>query len=88
LGGEVAVINLVRNDLVPELSQQLDEEVAAGQLILNLRAEADPAVLERALSESIRQLALDLPGLTLRLDHLEHFRPGRPTPTHRDQVAV
>jgi len=25
------------------------------------------------------------PGLTIQLQHLEHFRPGRPTPTHRDQ---
>jgi G3E family GTPase len=86
-GGEVAVINLVRNDLVPELSQHLDEEVTTGQLILNLRAEADPAVLERALEGSISQMVSERQGALLRVDHLEHFRPGRPTPTHRDEVA-
>jgi G3E family GTPase len=88
LGGEVAVINLVRNDVVPELSQRLDEEVTAGQLILNLRAEADPVLLEGWLAEALGQLSSDCPGLALRVEHLEHFRPGRPTPTHRDTVVA
>jgi hypothetical protein len=27
-------------------------------------------------------------GLTFRLDHLEHFRPGKPRPTHRDTALT
>ena len=40
LGGDVAIINLVRNDFVPELSADLDAPIESGQLIINLRAEA------------------------------------------------
>ncbi|HEX4645711.1 MAG TPA: GTP-binding protein, partial [Verrucomicrobiae bacterium] len=37
--GDVAAINLVRNDFVPELSLALPDNVSSGQLIINLRAE-------------------------------------------------
>src|SRR5207247_11067207 len=43
--GEIAGINLVRNDFVPELSFQLETPVQKGQLIINLRAEAAPDLL-------------------------------------------
>src|SRR5208337_4359992 len=42
--GEIGVVNLVRNDFVPELSMALKEPVGRGQLIINLRAEAAPDV--------------------------------------------
>ncbi len=84
LGGDVAVVNLVRSDFVPELGISLDEPSAAGQLIINLRAEADPEVLSTVVTESLRETAAARPGLALRLQHHEHFRPGRPEPTHRD----
>ena len=38
LGGNGAIINLVRNDFVPELSVDLDAPIESGQLIINLRA--------------------------------------------------
>ena len=43
--GRIGVINLVRNDFVPELSMELGEPMMGGQLIINLRAEAAPDVL-------------------------------------------
>ncbi len=82
LAGEVAVINLVRNESRAEFGQELEEPVNGGQIILNLRAEGDPERLESIVRESIEEMAS--PGLQLRLDHLERFRPGRPVPTHRD----
>lgn len=87
LGGDVAVVNLVRSDFVPELGITLDEPSASGQLIINLRAEADPALLSQAVTAGLKQTAAAHPGLALSLDHHEHFRPGRPTPTHRDGVV-
>jgi G3E family GTPase len=39
---DLAVINLVLNDHVAELSQTLSDVIASGQLIVNLRAEAAP----------------------------------------------
>ena len=80
LGGEVAIINLVRNDFVPELSADLDESIKSGQLIINLRAEGDPNILRTAVETAIANVP---DNLTAKLDHLEHFRPGKPEPTHR-----
>ncbi len=87
LGG-VAVINLVRSDFVPELSLRLEEPIASGQLILNLRAEADPETLRDAVRAAVRDLPATFPSLTAQLDHLEHFRPGKPEPSYRDAVPV
>jgi hypothetical protein len=88
LGGEVAVINLVRNDHRPELSVHLDEPVESAQIILNLRAEADPDILAESVRECLLVAGTAYPGMQLQLDHLEHFRPGKPTPTHRDRVGA
>jgi Ni2+-binding GTPase involved in maturation of urease and hydrogenase len=86
LHGEVAVINLVRNDFRPEFGQELEEPVTGAQIILNLRAEADPERLAVIVTDAVARSALALPGCRLTLDHLERFRPGRPVPTHRDAV--
>ena len=80
LGGEVAIINLVRNDFVPELSADLDEPIESGQLIINLRAEGDQDTLRAVVQTAITNAP---EGLSATLDHLEHFRPGKPEPTHR-----
>jgi G3E family GTPase len=84
---ETAVMNLVRNDFIPELSQELDEPVTSGQLIINLRAEADPSVLAEAIEQAVTNLPEQFPALTAKINHLEHFKPGRPTPTHRLENA-
>jgi G3E family GTPase len=80
---DLAVINLVRSDFVPELSQTIEEPVRSGELIINLRAEAAPDALAAAVRESVRELPAVFAGLSATMDHLEHFRPGKPTPTHR-----
>ena len=82
LGG-LAVVNLVRNDFVPELSQQLAEELRTGQLLINLRAEAAPEQLREVVLEAVAQSGAKQPGVKARLEHLEYFRPGKPVPTHR-----
>jgi G3E family GTPase len=80
IGGQVAIINLVRNDFVPELSADLDAPIESGQLIINLRAEGDPELLRTAVQTALNNAPKKL---TATLDHLEHFRPGKPEPTHR-----
>ena len=82
--GEIATINLVQNERAPELAQALSDELARGQLVVNLRAEAAPEVLERAVLAALQAEEGRTPGLTLALEHRECFRPGRPVPTHRD----
>jgi Ni2+-binding GTPase involved in maturation of urease and hydrogenase len=82
--GDIAAISLVRNDLVPELSLTLSGEVYSGQLIINLRAEAAPDQLKAAVQDALAEIGCSSPHLSFRMKHLEHFRPGRPQPTHRD----
>jgi G3E family GTPase/catechol 2,3-dioxygenase-like lactoylglutathione lyase family enzyme len=84
IAGELASINLVRSDYVAELGMELDEPSTGGQLIINLRAEADPASLMEAVKAALDQVKSGFFGLQAVLEHEEHFRPGKPVPTHRD----
>jgi G3E family GTPase len=81
-GNDIAVANLVRNDEGPSLSHELQEPLQAGQLIINLRAEADPELLRSKVNEALTAIA-DAQSLRFEIEHFESFRPGRPTPTHR-----
>ena len=58
-------------------------ELKQAQLIVNLRAEAAPEQLEAALKASMEAMQASQPQVTGQLSHLEHFRPGKPVPTHR-----
>lgn len=88
IAGELASINLVRSDYIPELGMELDEPSTGGQLIVNLRAEADPAALMEAVKAGLDEVKRAFFGLQATLDHEEHFRPGKPVPTHRDGELV
>jgi len=82
--GDIAVINLVRNDVVPELGLQLDGPIREGQLIINLRAEAAPGRLRAAVERAVKSVVAESEGLRITLEHAEQFRPSPPIPTHRD----
>jgi len=86
--GEIAVVNVVRNDLVPELSLTFPGAVRSGQVIINLRAEAAPEQLKIMLVNGLVICSGLHPGLSLDVEHLEYFRPGKPQPTHRDSVLA
>ncbi|HTD87193.1 MAG TPA: hypothetical protein VK850_11505 [Candidatus Binatia bacterium] len=47
-------------------------------------AESPPDVLGQTVRDGLSAAAKTFPTLKATLDHLEHFRPRRPTPTHRD----
>ncbi|MGH9159664.1 MAG: GTP-binding protein [Vicinamibacteraceae bacterium] len=81
-GNDIAALNLVRTDGLVELSHRLDEALAEGQLILNLRAEGDPNRLHVVVRESLGDASREM-GVEATVEHSEYFRPGRPTPTHR-----
>jgi hypothetical protein len=79
---DIGIVNLVRQDGAPELSQELPAPVSGGQLVLNLRAEAEPEVLRRAVDVALEHLSRDSDWIAT-VDHLECFSPGEPQPTHR-----
>lgn len=87
IAGKLSVVSLVRGDGDPELRESLSEEVSEGTLVLNLRAEAPPEDLRRIVEETVSRIEGD-GALTLAFDHLECFRPGQPTPVHRDSVSA
>ncbi|NQZ69904.1 MAG: cobalamin biosynthesis protein P47K [Lentisphaeria bacterium] len=79
LSTDLAVLNLVRNDMIPEESQSLQDDIMKGELIINLRAEADPDTLKNALAAMLEK------NVKLEIKDLEHFSPSFPVPVHRDK---
>jgi len=75
--GEFAALNLVRSNSAPELSGEISEPIQSGGLILNLRAEADPEVLHSAVNRALLALMEKSSELFSRMEHCEHFRPGK-----------
>jgi G3E family GTPase len=86
-GGDIGVLNLVRNDGEAEHSHRLREPLESGQLILNLRAEGDPEDLKAAALDALTRCGEAFAGLRHRVEHVEHFRPGKPVPTYRLATA-
>ncbi len=82
-GNDLAVMNLTRTDGKAEASHDLQDEIESGELLINLRAEADPDIL-RAITEKVLDATATAMGLESDIEHAEAFRPGRPVPTHRD----
>ena len=79
--GELAVVNLTRSDGRPETAQTLMDDLESGELIVNLRAEADSEELAVALNATLDELRPRVGELTL--EHIEHFAPGKPEPEVR-----
>lgn len=80
--GDLAVINLVRNESAAEMSHELSEPLSAGVVLINARAEMDPVLLEACLRGALEGAGREF-SVRMTLRHSEHFRPGKPTPTHR-----
>ena len=81
-GNDLAVLNLVRTDGTAESPYRLADDLTEGELIVNLRAEGDPEQLKVMAFDSVEMVARES-GVTAAVEHSEHFRPGRPEPTHR-----
>jgi Ni2+-binding GTPase involved in maturation of urease and hydrogenase len=81
---DLAAVNLVSTERQPELSHLLADPLETGELLLNLRAEADPDALEKAVTRAIAETC-GRPEFQIRAEiaHAQHFRPGQPNPTHR-----
>jgi hypothetical protein len=54
--------------------------MTAGELLVNLRAEADPELLRETVRAALEGLK---PAVSVTVDHAESFRPGKPQPTYR-----
>ena len=86
-GSDIAVLNLVRTDGRAELSHTLKDTVSEGELIVNLRAEGAPDVLQTAAGQALAEVAREM-NVEVTVDHEEAFRPGKPNPTYRMATAT
>lgn len=84
--GDLGVLNLVSSDRRAELVHRLQDDIVGGELIVNLRAEGDPEILRGAV-ECVTRVA-GARGVAAETEHLEHFRPARPSPTYRMATAA
>lgn len=80
-GNDLAVLNLVRGDGSPESIHRLQDDVETGELLINLRAEADPELLRENVLAVLNNLVPS--GISVTIEHIEAFRPGKPQPTYR-----
>ena len=83
LPADIAVLNLVAGDRRAEMAHTLKAPIDAGELIVNLRAEDDPRRLNDAALAALAAWESAGEGRRAVIDHIEHFRPAKPTPTHR-----
>jgi hypothetical protein len=65
----LGAVQLVRSEGAPEFTQKIGHRVWGGELLVNLRAEADPDTLMAAVK--------------LPTAFSQQLRPGQPKPTHR-----
>lgn len=80
--GEIASSNIVDDESAPAAGQQLMDPLAHGAIMINIRAETDPAVLQAAVYQLLARQQQQH-DLQLALDDLECFRPSAPVPVHR-----
>jgi Ni2+-binding GTPase involved in maturation of urease and hydrogenase len=81
-GGGISVVNAIGTGVRPEPAFTLDAAVDRAEITINLRAEGDPVQLEQAVIGAVTSANRD-GTCSVIMEHLERFRPARPTPTHR-----
>ena len=81
---DLGAVSLTRTEAEPQTTHILHAPLVNGELTINLRAEADPQLLKRAVIEVLETLT----PVTATLDEINAFRPGRPNPTHRMATAI
>jgi len=80
--GQTCVANLVSSDAPVQLSLPSGQQATTAKLVMNARVSGDPDLLDAALRRALEELASDT-GIGITLETSQHFRPGRPEPTHR-----
>ncbi|HWB00731.1 MAG TPA: cobalamin biosynthesis protein P47K, partial [Pirellulales bacterium] len=85
-GPDQAMANLVSSDAHAELSLVSQVEVTSASLTVNARVAIDPEVLATTVARVAAELGREL-AVEATIKNLQHFRPGRPVPTHRMTIG-
>lgn len=75
-----AVVNAVRNGVAATLSCRSAEKFVVAELMVNLRAEAEPEVLDRVVLKHLCKTRTEWHAVW---KHRAAFKPGQPQPTYR-----
>ena len=81
-GDQTSVANLVSSDGPVELSLPSEQSAENARLVINARVAGDPDQLAESLDSVLAELA-QAEGIKITPVTSQHFRPGRPEPTHR-----
>jgi hypothetical protein len=81
--GHFGVANVVSSESEPEVSVPSHAELMEGDVIVNARVAADPAVIEEQVRRAVEGIVVFDRGGAAQVRALQSFRPGRPQPTHR-----
>ncbi len=84
--GNLSVVSLVGSDDTVDLRESLHDRIGGGELIINLRAEAEPGLLGEVTKQTLDTCVRAGHDVSIDIVHLEQFRPGKPEPTHRISV--
>ncbi|MGY8769625.1 MAG: GTP-binding protein [Pirellulales bacterium] len=84
--GFYGVGNLVSSDTDAVLSLPSNCQVTEADIVVNARVAVDPDILKQQVETAIAQAAEEL-QLAVEYRQTQHFRPGRPVPTHRFSKA-
>lgn len=80
--GHYAVANLVSSATEPALSLPSGCQTRSADVVVNARVAVDPETLTDQVRQAIDREAATR-ELTITINTLQSFRPGRPVPTHR-----
>ncbi|MEJ7606664.1 MAG: hypothetical protein WKF37_10440 [Bryobacteraceae bacterium] len=78
--GSILRVQVTRNEEKPAFVGALSGRVHDGELLINLRAEADPENLEKVITDAFTSV---LTGVAYDITKFAAFKPGQPVPTHR-----
>jgi G3E family GTPase len=85
-GQSLLSVNLTTGDDEPEVHDEPSQPTRRGDLIINLRAEADPDLLDSITRRAVDDCGVGPRAVNVELTHLDCFRPAKPTPLHRVSV--
>jgi G3E family GTPase len=83
--GHHGVANLISSDAQVELSLPSDCRTSQAQIIVNARVAIEPETLSRHVRAAVDGAAQAIRAETA-FETMQHFRPGRPQPTHRFSI--
>ncbi len=82
-----AVANWVASDEPAELSVASNVEATTADTLINVRVHGDPDDVAKLVEAAVEAVAA-AKGLDGQLSEVQHFRPGRPEPTHRYESST